>query len=342
MGPKLRGAPPAGETEIQKFMREMHEQDEDRATALEVRDQAAAALLAGVQAAHAAELAEVRGQLNAMVNGAAAAAAAAAAAGAAPGADADAGAGGEGEEDEPDVEGLGGAAGSGAATVYSPAGSRASSPAASFHSARASEDDNPFAEVAPWQLSRNYQAFLRQNNVLAFSGEGKDEVLDWVKRFEQGGVASCVTSAEVVAGLSQFLKGHARTVFNEQETLNAETRTVWTWPAWRSWIVNKFNPEEKVMCKMQEYRSLVQGRRTVDEYYADFLELRNYCASKGSDREQKVQFLAGLNPELKLEVQKALLQSPKATLDQAVELARSLYSLAPKSQPVRGVTGSWS
>ena len=91
------------------------------------------------------------------------------------------------------------------------------------------------------------------------------------------------------------------------------------------------------MRKMQEYRSLVQGRRTVDEYYADFLELRNYCASKGSDVEQKVQFLAGLNPELKLEVQKALLQSPKATLDQAVELARSLYSLDPKV-----ATGSWS
>ena len=305
MGPKLRGAPPGGETEIQRFMREMQERDEDRnvaleardqaaaaalvvrdqaaAAAVEVREQAAAALLAGVQAAHAAELAALHAQLNALANGGGAAAAA----GAAPGAGAD-GAGGEGEDDGPEVEGLGGAAGSDAATVYSQGASRASSPATSFHSARASEDDNPFAEVAPWQLSRNYQAFLRQNNVLSFSGEGKDEVLDWVERFEQGGVASCVTSAEVVAGLSQFLKGHARTVFNEQETLNAETRTVWTWPAWRSWLVNKFNPEEKVMRKMQEYRSLVQGRRTVDEYYADFLELRNYCASKGSDREQKV------------------------------------------------------
>ena len=152
-------------------------------------------------------------------------------------------------------------------------------------------------------------------------------------------MAACVTSAEVVSGLSQFLKGHARTVFNEQESLNAATRTVWTWPAWRAWLTNKFNPEEKVMRKMQEYRSLVQGRRSIDEYFADFLELRNYCASKGSDVEQKVQFLGGLNPELKLEVQKALLQSPKATLDQAVELARSLYLLAPKSQPVRAVDG---
>ena len=220
MGPKLRGAPPGGETEIQKFMRELQERDEDRATALEARDnaaaaalfvreQAAAALLAGVQATHAAELAALQGQLNAMANGATAAPAA----GAAPDAGA-AAAAGDDEDEEPDVEGLGGSAGSNAATVYSPVGSRASSPAASYHSARASEDDNPFAEVAPWQLSRgrNYQAFLRQNTVLSFTGEGKDEVLDGLKMFAQGGVASCVTSAEVVAGLSQFLKGHAHTV----------------------------------------------------------------------------------------------------------------------------------
>ena len=38
-------------------------------------------------------------------------------------------------------------------------------------------------------------------------------------------------------------------------------------------------------------------------------------------------------------MQKALLQSPKATLNQSVELSRSLYALAPKSQPVRAVEG---
>ena len=191
MGPKLRGAPPGGETEIQKFMREMQERDEDRNVALEARDQATlaavlvreqalAALLAEAQAALAAELTALHGRLDALANGAAAGAAA----GAAPDAGA-AGAGGGDEDDGPDVEGLGGPAGSNAATVYSEPNSRGSSPAASYHSARASEDDNPFAEVAPWQLSRNYQAFLRQNNVLAFSGEGKDEVLDSVKRFER-------------------------------------------------------------------------------------------------------------------------------------------------------------
>ena len=126
MGPKLRGAPPGGDSEIQKFMREMQERDEDRAVALKARDQAvaaavlvreqaAAALLAGVQAAHAAELAVLQGQLNALANGGGAAAAA----GDAPHPGADGAAGGD---DEPEVEGLGGAAGSDAATVYSPAG----------------------------------------------------------------------------------------------------------------------------------------------------------------------------------------------------------------------------
>ena len=74
---------------------------------------------AGVQAAHAAELAALQGQLNAWANGGGAAAPA----GDAP--DPGAAAGGGGDEDEgPEVEGLGGAAGSAAATVHSPTGGR--------------------------------------------------------------------------------------------------------------------------------------------------------------------------------------------------------------------------
>ena len=45
MGPKLRGAPPDGETEIQRFMREMHERDEEQRIAFQDRDDAAAAAI---------------------------------------------------------------------------------------------------------------------------------------------------------------------------------------------------------------------------------------------------------------------------------------------------------
>ena len=113
---------------------------------------------------------------------------------------------------------------------------------------------------------------------------------------------------------------------------------VWDWPAWRAWFVSKFNPDSKVLRKMGEYRRCAQGRRTVDEYHEEYLELRSFCPSKGDDLEQKVQFLSGLNPELGVLVKQSLASFPKASLDQTVELARNLSELLPKSTAaVRGV-----
>ena len=79
MGPKAGRAPPEGETDVQRFMREMHEQrdewqrnvlqerDDAATAALLLREQAAATLLAGVQAAHAGELAALQARLDALV-----------------------------------------------------------------------------------------------------------------------------------------------------------------------------------------------------------------------------------------------------------------------------------
>jgi hypothetical protein len=81
---------------------------------------------------------------------------------------------------------------------------------------------------------------------------------------------------------------------------------------------------------MGEYRRCAQGRRTVDEYYEEFLELRAFCPSKGDDLEQKVQFRQGLNPELAHMVMHSPASNPSATQSQRVELARNLSDLAPK------------
>jgi hypothetical protein len=80
---------------------------------------------------------------------------------------------------------------------------------------------------------------------------------------------------------------------------------------------------------MAEYRRCAQGRRSVDEYHEEFLELRSVCASKGDDLSQKVQFLSGVNPELAVLVKQSLATFPKASLDQTVELARNLSELVP-------------
>ena len=121
---------------------------------------------------------------------------------------------------------------------------------------------------------------------------------------------------------------------------NELEEVVWDWPAWRTWFVSKLNPDSKVLHKMAEYRRCSQGRRTVDEYHEEYLELRSFCPSKGDDHEQKVQFLSGLNPELGILVKQSLASFPKASLDQTVELARNLSELVPKSSAaVRAVQG---
>ena len=96
-------------------------------------------------------------------------------------------------------------------------------------------------------VSRNYQNFQRKTLELAFSGTSKDEVLDWLERFEQAGVANGVTAEEVVTGLSQFMTGHARANFNEQERVNRGTGAVCDWLDWKAWLSRVFNPNTKIL-----------------------------------------------------------------------------------------------
>jgi hypothetical protein len=188
--------------------------------------------------------------------------------------------------------------------------------------------DFPLGDIAP--TSKNYQSFLLKAKDKRFGGGPKDEVLQWTNDFIETGELSGVNVAEVSRALPAFLCGTAKSDYNEKRTKNAEAGLVWTWDEWKPWLAEKFNPQSKVMRKMAEYRRCAQGRRTVDEYYTEFLELRNFCASKGTDEEQKVQFLSGLHPELREKVENSLVVVPSATLDQTLEFARNHSYIARK------------
>ena len=188
---------------------------------------------------------------------------------------------------------------------------------------------NDFEEGDIPATSRNFQSFLRGAKDLQFAGCAKDEVLQWLKNFVQAGRVCGVNQGEVVRALPNFVTKQARVFFLDQLETNELDEVVWDWPAWRAWFVAKFNPESKILRKMAEYRRCAQGRRSVDEYHEEFLELRSFCASKGDDLSQKVQFLSGLNPELAVLVKQSLASFPKASLDQTVELARNLSELVP-------------
>ena len=107
----------------------------------------------------------------------------------------------------------------------------------------------------------------------------------------------------------------------------------WDWPAARSWFLRKFNPDSRILRKVTEYHGCNQERRSVNEYLDELLELRAYTSSQagpGTDLEQCVRFLAGLRPDLQLEVRKHSAASPGATFDTTVELARNLADVLPK------------
>ena len=91
---------------------------------------------------------------------------------------------------------------------------------------------------------------------------------------------------------------------------------------------------------MHEYRNCIQGHRNVEEYYLEFLTLREYLPSKGTDVDQKVQFMGGLLPELKVLLQNATATNANLTLDEVVEACRNLYYVNFKpTSAVRAVPG---
>ena len=68
-----------------------------------------------------------------------------------------------------------------------------------------------------------------------------------------------------------------------------------------------------------------------NNYLDELIELRNYTSTgPGTDLQQRVRFLAGLRPDLHLEVRKQQTAFPGANFDTTVELARNLADILPK------------
>ena len=160
MSPKLRGAPPDDETEIQRFMREMREQDDERNLAFQDQVAASEATQAAQRATHAVEVAALRAQLERVLGEPRAPA----------------------EPTSPRARAPSSPRSAGDSRAGSPAAGRPASPTPSTASttARAAGGVNPFSAMPVKAVSRNYQNFQRKTVELAFSGTSKDKVLDWL------------------------------------------------------------------------------------------------------------------------------------------------------------------
>ena len=128
--------------------------------------------------------------------------------------------------------------------------------------------------------TKNYQNFLRAaEKQTAFSGAESGDVNEWLTSVEELAEIHGVEHHEVLQGLKTLLTKSARRFYREHlETVRANGDR-WDWPTAKSWFLRKFNPESRILRKVTEYHRCNQGRRSVNDYLDELLELRAYTSS---------------------------------------------------------------
>ena len=197
------------------------------------------------------------------------------------------------------------------------------------------DDDNAsvisnVSRAAP--TSKNYQNFLRAGEKsLLFSGSDQSDVNEWLVSVEELADTHGADYEEVLRGVQSLLTKSAKRFYREHLVTVRAANESWDWDAAKSWFLRKFNPESRILRKVTEYHRCAQGRRSVNDYLDELLELRNYTSTgPGTDLEQRVRFLSGLRPDLQQEVRKHLAAFPGCNFDATVELTRNLADILPK------------
>ena len=180
--------------------------------------------------------------------------------------------------------------------------------------------------------SKNYQNFLRSGEkTLLFSGSDTSDVNEWLVSVEELADTHGADYDEVLRGVQSLLTKSAKRFYREHLSVVRAANDNWDWFLAKSWFLRKFNPESRILRKVTEYHRCAQGRRSVNDYLDELLELRNYTSTgPGTDLEQRVRFLSGLRPDLQVEVRKHLAAFPGCNFDATVELTRNLADVLPK------------
>jgi hypothetical protein len=196
------------------------------------------------------------------------------------------------------------------------------------------DDDNAsvisYSRTAP--TSKNFQNFLRSaEKSLRFSGSDSSDVNEWLVSVEELADTHGAENDEVLRGIQSLLTNSAKRFYREHHLAVRSANEPWDWARAKSWFLRKFNPESRILRKVTEYHRCAQGRRSVNDYLDELLELRNYTSTgPGTDLEQRVRFLSGLRPDLQVEVRKHLAAFPGSNFDATIELTRNLADILPK------------
>ena len=128
--------------------------------------------------------------------------------------------------------------------------------------------------------SKNYQNFLRAaEKQTPFTGADKDDVNEWLTSVEEMADIHGVNMDEALQGVKTLLGKSARRFYREHLAQVEARAEPWHWLAAKSWFLRKFNPESRILRKVTEYHKCAQGRRSVNEYLDELLELRAYTST---------------------------------------------------------------
>ncbi|XP_074282456.1 uncharacterized protein LOC141606976 [Silene latifolia] len=150
-------------------------------------------------------------------------------------------------------------------------------------------------------------AAIAQHRPSKYDGSGEPEKLEeWLRDFDKLFQTVACPEAMMITQAVQYLGGRAdRWWTNKQDILplyhdGENGEAVFGWRSFRKAMRDEFFPEHRRSAKRAEFDKFKQGDdMTVDEYYAKFMELTNFCSDLGFTEEMlAVRFEDGLRADI--------------------------------------------
>ena len=142
--------------------------------------------------------------------------------------------------------------------------------------------------------------FVRLNPVTSGSSSNPLDADDWLRDITFQMESADVALASYVTFAAYHLRGSAAQWWESHRRMLPDG-TVTTWEEFQTAFRARYIPRGLMDQKKKEFRNLIQGKMTVDEYQRKFLELSRYAEDDVStDAHKQEKFQDGLNPRLKL------------------------------------------
>ena len=198
--------------------------------------------------------------------------------------------------------------------------------------------DNNNARQEPGPIS--LQDFVRLNPVTFCNSSNPLDADDWRRDITFEMESANVAPASYVTFAMYHLKGSAAQLW-ESHTRMLPAGTVTTWIEFQAAFRAHHIPQGLMDQKKKEFRNLTRGKKTVDEYQREFLNLSRYAEDDVStDMRKQDKFCEGLDPVLKHALSLHEYTDFPTLINKAIQAETSLAELQESLKRTRDVGSS--